>query len=177
MSHLKILLRNIFIQKGYSLINVSGLAIGIAVCSLIFLWVYDELSYDKYHENLENIHQVVINVDGQWWSGCNWALAPIIKRDYPEVQKAARCAFRNVLLKYQDNSFYESGAEWAKRNLDQSWTDLIDRAWGGRPNPAHSVRQPADKVDFKRTLEFVRVVMRAANDFAAERSLLTGGSD
>ncbi|UCC79129.1 MAG: DUF4111 domain-containing protein [Candidatus Zixiibacteriota bacterium] len=59
-----------------------------------------------------------------------------------------------------------SGAEWAKRNLDRSWTDLIDRAWDGRPNPAYSVRQPADKADFKRTLEFVRMVMEAANNFA-----------
>ena len=61
-----------------------------------------------------------------------------------------------------------SGAEWAKRNLDRSWTDLIDRTWEGRPNPAVSSRQPADKTDFMSTLEFVRVVMRAANDFARE---------
>lgn len=58
-----------------------------------------------------------------------------------------------------------SGAEWAKRNLDRSWADLIDRAWDGRPNPAFSVRQPADKADFKRTLEFVGMVMEAANNF------------
>jgi predicted nucleotidyltransferase len=48
------------------------------------------------------------------------------------------------------------GAAWAKATLDASWADLIDRAWDGRPNPALSVRQPADPADFERTLEFVR---------------------
>jgi hypothetical protein len=60
-----------------------------------------------------------------------------------------------------------SGAGWVKRNMDRSWSELIDRAWDGRPNPAHSVRQPADKADFKRTLKFVEEVIKAANDFAA----------
>jgi predicted nucleotidyltransferase len=70
-----------------------------------------------------------------------------------------------------------SGAEWAKRNLNQSWADLIDRAWDGRPNPAYSVRQRADNADFERTLKFVKAVMKVANDFATAKSLLTGGDD
>jgi aminoglycoside adenylyltransferase-like protein/nucleotidyltransferase-like protein len=52
-----------------------------------------------------------------------------------------------------------AGAEWAKANLDPSWSALIDRAWGGRPNPASSVRQPADPRDFDDTLEFVKYVI------------------
>lgn len=52
-----------------------------------------------------------------------------------------------------------TGAEWAKVNLDPSWSGLIDRAWDGRPNPALSVRQPADAEDFENTLEFVRYVI------------------
>jgi hypothetical protein len=64
-----------------------------------------------------------------------------------------------------------SGAEWAKRNMDRSWSDLIDRAWDGRPNPAHSVRQPANKTDFERTLKFVKEVIKAANYFAARANI------
>ncbi len=60
-----------------------------------------------------------------------------------------------------------SGAEWAKAHLDPSWADLIDRAWGGRPNPALSVRQSADQADLASTLEFVKEVMRAGDEFAA----------
>jgi hypothetical protein len=64
-----------------------------------------------------------------------------------------------------------SGAEWAKRNMDPAWSGLIDRAWDGRPNPAVSVRQPADEADYMSTLEFVEAVMKTANDFAAAKGL------
>jgi hypothetical protein len=52
-----------------------------------------------------------------------------------------------------------TGAEWVKKNLDPSWTDLIDRTWAGRPNPAQSVREPADPQDFARTLDFVQYII------------------
>jgi predicted nucleotidyltransferase len=49
-----------------------------------------------------------------------------------------------------------AGAEWAKRSLDPSWTDLIDDTWDGRPDPAAKVREDPDPEAFARTLEFVR---------------------
>jgi hypothetical protein len=55
-----------------------------------------------------------------------------------------------------------TGAEWAKATLDPAWAGLIDRAWSGRPNPALSVRTPADPSDFKSTLEFVRYIIQQA---------------
>ena len=61
-----------------------------------------------------------------------------------------------------------AGAEWAKAALDQSWLGLIDRAWDGRPNPALSVRQPADSADFRSTLEFVQYAMSVSSKYAAE---------
>ena len=56
-----------------------------------------------------------------------------------------------------------AGAEWAKSVLDPPWAGLIDRAWAGRPNPALSVRQPADPEDFRRTLKLVQVILELAN--------------
>jgi hypothetical protein len=53
-----------------------------------------------------------------------------------------------------------AGAAWAKATLDPAWTDLIDRAWAARPNPAASVRQPPDAADFERTLEFMKTCIR-----------------
>lgn len=64
-----------------------------------------------------------------------------------------------------------SGAEWAKRNLDPSWTALIDRAWDGRPNPAVSSQEPANPADLARTLDFVREALKEANEFAATLQL------
>jgi len=55
-----------------------------------------------------------------------------------------------------------AGAEWAKATLGPEWVDLIDSAWGGRPNPAVSVRTPADRQAFSRTLDFLRLVMAEA---------------
>lgn len=58
-----------------------------------------------------------------------------------------------------------AGAEWAKRHLDNKWSGLIDRAWDGRPNPAVSVRRPANPEDYRLTLELVQVIMDAARGF------------
>ena len=60
-----------------------------------------------------------------------------------------------------------AGAEWAKATLDPKWSDLIDRAWGGRPNPAVSVRTPADPADFARTLDLVSTVIDETERYAA----------
>jgi hypothetical protein len=51
------------------------------------------------------------------------------------------------------------GAAWAKTALDPAWSDLIDGAWGGRPDPARKVREPADPDDFARTQRFVEYAM------------------
>ena len=60
-----------------------------------------------------------------------------------------------------------AGAEWAKTTLDPSWSELIDRAWDGRPNPALSVRQPADPEAFDNTLKFIQYVINESKLYAA----------
>src|SRR5215510_10322857 len=62
--------RNLVKNKGYSLINIGGLAVGMTVAILIGLWIYDELSFDKYHKNYDRIAQVMIksNFNGQRFS-------------------------------------------------------------------------------------------------------------
>ncbi len=55
-----------------------------------------------------------------------------------------------------------AGAEWAKTTLDPSWAGLIERSWGGRPNPSMSIRQPPDPDDSESTLEFVRHAVEVA---------------
>ncbi len=69
-SYLKIAWRNLVKNKGYSAINIGGLAIGMAVAILIGLWIYDELSFNKYHKNYDRIAQVMIrgNFNGQRFS-------------------------------------------------------------------------------------------------------------
>ena len=62
-----------------------------------------------------------------------------------------------------------AGAAWAKATLDPEWSSLIDRAWGGRPNPAASVREPADPIDFESTLRFVKFVMRESERYSVQQ--------
>ncbi|HBZ37670.1 MAG TPA: macrolide ABC transporter permease, partial [Balneola sp.] len=57
-NYIKIAFRNLFKNKVYSFINIFGLAVGIAVCALIALYVQNEWSYDEFHENSENIYRV-----------------------------------------------------------------------------------------------------------------------
>ena len=57
-NYFKIALRNLLKHKGYSFINIGGLAIGMAVAMLIGLWVFDELNFNKYHKNYERIGQI-----------------------------------------------------------------------------------------------------------------------
>lgn len=64
-----------------------------------------------------------------------------------------------------------AGAEWARGTLDPTWRALIDRTWAGRPNPAASVRQPADPADFQATLTFVQYVINQATAFARASGL------
>ena len=73
------------------------------------------------------------------------------------------------------NGSKRAGAEWAKTHLDPCWSGLIDRAWSCRPNPAISVRQPADPEDFASTLEFVQYAMDSAiNASGLNRSMSSG---
>ncbi|GAB3954412.1 ABC transporter permease [Spirosoma harenae] len=58
-TYFKIAFRNLTRQKAYSIINIGGLAVGMAVAMLIGLWIYDELSFDKYHKNYDRIAQVM----------------------------------------------------------------------------------------------------------------------
>ena len=57
-NQLVITLRNLSRQLGYTFINICGLTIGIVCCILILLYVTDEMSYDQYHENVENIYRI-----------------------------------------------------------------------------------------------------------------------
>ena len=59
-NYLKIAWRNIVRHKGYSFINIFGLAVGLASCIMILLWVQDEMSYDRFHKNAGAIHRVIV---------------------------------------------------------------------------------------------------------------------
>ncbi|MFC2166778.1 ABC transporter permease [Acidobacteriota bacterium] len=109
-NYLKIAFRTIKKHKGYSFINIAGLAVGITCCVLIFLWVQDELSYDKFHENSKNIYRTVLSVQDNWWTSSPWALGPTLKKDFPEIRIFTRYRESQRLIKYEDKSYNENVA-------------------------------------------------------------------
>jgi len=94
-NYLKVSLRNILRHKGYSIINIAGLAVGLTSCLLILLWVQDELSFDRFNKNAKQIYFVTLD---QRYSGgrrvlttCTPApLGTVIKEAFPEISNAAR---------------------------------------------------------------------------------------
>lgn len=111
-NYLKIAIRNLLRNKVFSAINIVGLALGIATCLVIMLFVYDELSYDRFNEKADRIFRVVFKAsinDGK----INEAnvmppTAQVLKNDYPEVLAATRLRTGgSPEIVYQNKKFKE----------------------------------------------------------------------
>jgi putative ABC transport system permease protein len=93
-NYIKIAWRNLLRNKGFSAINILGLAIGMASAILILLWIQNEVSHDRFHEKKDRLY-VANNRDkfnGElWaWGTTSKPLAPALKQEYPEVEEAVR---------------------------------------------------------------------------------------
>jgi putative ABC transport system permease protein len=112
-NYFRIAFRNIQRHKGYSFVNISGLALGIACCILIILWVKDEMATDRYHAKLDSLYLVrTIQHYGSEVTRGNGsvpALAPALKAEFPEVLNAARISNGQSehLFEYGDKQFKE----------------------------------------------------------------------
>lgn len=93
-SYITIALRNIFRNKVYSAINIVGLAIGMAACFFIFLYVRFELSYDKFHKNADRLYRIPMSFhgNGNGIATTHPAVGPAMKAEFPEVVEFARLA-------------------------------------------------------------------------------------
>jgi putative ABC transport system permease protein len=106
-NYLKTALRNLWRNKGFSAINIIGLAIGLATCLLIIIYVIDELSYDKYNKKADRIYRL----DGEIkFGGNHFILAvapplagPSMLQDYPEVEQQVRFRGQGGLLVKKGN--------------------------------------------------------------------------
>ena len=108
----KITVRSLLKYKQYSLINLLGLAIGLSCFILITIWVQDELSYDRFHQNADNIH-IVFRNDKQELSGAtSQLLASSVKDEIPEIVNATSFSplpeTYNIFLKYKEHGFNEN---------------------------------------------------------------------
>ncbi len=95
----KIAIRNLLRSKGFSLINILGLAVGMASAILILLWIQNEMSYDQFHEKKERIYEAwnKASFDGNLncWNTTPKVLARTLERDFPEVEQSVRVDWNN----------------------------------------------------------------------------------
>jgi putative ABC transport system permease protein len=101
-NYFKIAWRNLLRKKGFSFINISGLAIGIAAASLIVIWLLNEVSYDRFHANADRVYNVynAFKNEGKInsWNTTPMIMAKAIQQDYPEVESVVRAHWPQQLL-------------------------------------------------------------------------------
>jgi putative ABC transport system permease protein len=101
-NYLKIAFRNLWRNKGFSVINIVGLAIGMASALLILLWIENEISYDQFHAKKDRIYEAwnraSFSGELQCWNTTPKILARTIEKDFPEVEQATRVNWGNDKL-------------------------------------------------------------------------------
>jgi putative ABC transport system permease protein len=135
-NYLKVAFRKMMRQKVFTLINIAGLAIGMAICILIFLWVQDELNYDRFHDNADNIYRIVMNDQnyGVKWPVVSIPVGPALKQDFPEILEMVRVSDFRGLITFEDKKFDEIGAY-----VDPSFLEIFSFPLeGGNPKTALS---------------------------------------
>ena len=101
-NYFKIALRNVKRQKGYTAINVMGLALGLACCLLIGLYIHDELSYDGFHPHVDQLYRIDEEIDNggttRRWAYLSVPHAPALQAEIPEIEQAVRFFTRSFVL-------------------------------------------------------------------------------
>lgn len=116
-NYIKIAWRNILSNKLFSFINIFGLAIGIACCSIIYLYLNFEMSYDKYHQNSDRIYRVTTILKdpkkADHFAPSSPAMAVRIKTNFPEVSKYFRMNESKSMIAYGEKKIYDTKIKYA----------------------------------------------------------------
>jgi putative ABC transport system permease protein len=123
---IKTTLRGIKKNKGYSFINVFGLALGLACCIMIVMWVRDERSFDRFNKNFDTIYRIVADWPKNGWEGVDATpqpLGPLVVDQIPGVMDMVRFApHSRLVFRYKDKAFYESRGLIADPSLFRIFT-------------------------------------------------------
>ena len=142
-NYIKIAFRNLRKNKAFSLINITGLAVGMACCLMILLYVQFELSYDKFHENGNNIYRVIKEVltyetkESRFSEGVPIPLGLAIKEDFPEIVNSVRFLFRTNSIIYNDKEFQVDNLSFADAGVFEMFTFPIIKG-----DPKTAVKEP-----------------------------------
>ena len=121
-SYLLATYRNLLKHKAYSLVNVFGLALGMAACFFIFQYVNFESNYDKFNENADRLYRVIMVTEGAIRSESavtHNGVAPIMKKDYPEIEDYTRFVNYNLLFNVREVSYSPANGDIKTFHVDR----------------------------------------------------------
>jgi putative ABC transport system permease protein len=126
-NYFKITFRVFNRERLYSLINVSGLALGFTCCLVIYLFIADEISYDRFHPDGERIYRISAAYmrQGQWepYGSNSWRTGELIKNSYSEIEQLVKILpDNNTLFEYGDKRVMEERLAW----VDENFFDLFN---------------------------------------------------
>jgi predicted permease len=124
-NYIKVAVRNLLRQKGFSFINIFGLALGISCTALIGMWVNDELSYDRFHKDHDRLYRITATLpELKVHAAVSPApLAMAVKNEIPEVEEAVRISnFNRDLVQVGDIKFEEKNIIYADSNFFRVFT-------------------------------------------------------
>lgn len=125
-SYLKIATRHLRSNKGFSFINIFGLAVGLATCLLIMVYIFDETAYDQHHKDGDRVFRIASrNNKGETWAATSAPLSATLKNNLPEVEQSARLmTFPDIdmmLIRYgkgqENKQFFESKGYYVDSNF------------------------------------------------------------
>ena len=145
-NYFKIAIRNFKRQKAYSLINVVGLAVGMACCICILVYIHHELSYDRFNAGADNIYRLVMNGDtsGEAFDVAlsSGPIGPALVENFEEVEKAVRFQHRNrTPINFHGRQFFEDGIFYADETVFDVFTFPLLKG-----NPATALKNPFSAV-------------------------------
>lgn len=126
INYLKIAFRNLLRNKIFSFINIGGLGISLASCVFIIYFIYDEITYDRFHQNADRIYRVTSifnkppDINRQRFT--DQVIGPYLKRVYPQVEEFARLDGFNAQFLYKDRLIEELGIYYADPSVFKVFT-------------------------------------------------------
>jgi len=140
-NYFKIAWRNLTKRKLYSIINVTGLSVGMACCMLIFLYLQYELSFDQYHKQADNIYRLTemlhLPKEDRPQAVTSPPMAPTLKANFPEIKNTVRLSFSSRILSVKEKKFYDTKIVYA----DSSLFDIFSFSML-QGNPKNALVQP-----------------------------------
>jgi putative ABC transport system permease protein len=140
-NYFKTALRNLARSKSHSLINITGLSIGMAVALLIGLWMYDEISFDHHFTNYNRIAQVIQNVTNngtvETWTSVPFPLAEELRKNYGSgFSHVVMCRVDNHLVTVGDNKLKKQGGFFEPGAAEMFSLKMLRGNWKGLDDPS-----------------------------------------